>query len=107
MREGIRMILAAEPDLQLVGEAADVDQAQRLSRALQPDVILLDLSMPGPAPIETVAALCRLCPGVKVLVLTTYDDAMYTRGVLAVGAAGYVLKDEATEVLALAIRRIL
>jgi DNA-binding NarL/FixJ family response regulator len=106
VRSGIRATLTAEPDLTLVGEATNGREAQHLSRELEPDVLLLDLSMPGPRPAETAAYLREHCPEVRVLVLTAYDDDAYVRGVAAAGVAGYVLKDEATETVVRAIRAV-
>jgi DNA-binding NarL/FixJ family response regulator len=104
VRAGIRSVLTAEEDIALVGEAADGDQVQRLCQELEPDILLLDLNMPGPPPFETVAYLRQHCPAVKVLVLTAYDDDAYVRGLTAAGVAGYVLKDEAVETVVRAIR---
>lgn len=106
IRAGIRATLTAEPDLVLVGEAADGHTAQTLCHDLKPDILLLDLNMPGPPAIETVTFLRDHCPGVKVIVLTAYDDTVYVRGMLAVGVAGYVLKDEAPETLVQAVRAV-
>ena len=74
MCAGIRATLVAEPDLMLVGEAVDGHEAQRLSHELGPDVLLLDLNMPGPSAFETMAYLHEHCPQVKVVMLTAYDD---------------------------------
>jgi DNA-binding NarL/FixJ family response regulator len=107
MRAGIRATLAAEPDLMLVGEAADGHEAQRLSRELEPDVLLLDLNMPGPSAFETVAYLREHCPQVKVVMLTAYDDDTYVHGLVAAGVEGYVLKDEIEGAMVRAIRTVM
>ncbi len=107
MRAGIRATLVAEPDLTLVGEAADGHEAQRLSHELEPDVLLLDLNMPGPSAFETVAYLREHCPQVKVVMLTAYDDDTYVHGLVAAGVAGYVLKDEIEEAVVRAIRTVM
>jgi DNA-binding NarL/FixJ family response regulator len=104
VRAGIRSVLTAEEDIALVGEAVDGDQVQRLCQELEPDILLLDLNMPGPSPFETVAYLRQHCPRVKVLVLTAYDDDAYVRGLTAAGVAGYLLKDEVPETVVRAIR---
>ena len=75
-------------------------------RELAPDVVLLDLHMPGPPPGATVAHLREQCPATRVLVLTAHDDDAYVRGLLAAGVAGYVLKDEVPEILLQAIRAV-
>jgi DNA-binding NarL/FixJ family response regulator len=106
VRAGIRSVLIAEEDIALVGEAVDGDQVQRLCQELEPEILLLDLNMPGPSPFETVAYLRQHCPAVKVLVLTAYDDDAYVHGLMRAGVAGYVLKDEATETVVRAIRLV-
>jgi DNA-binding NarL/FixJ family response regulator len=106
IRAGLRAGLAAEPDFALVGEAADGHDALRLCREHRPDVLLLDLQMPGPSAVETVTAVHECCPGVRVLMLTAHSEAVYVRGLVAAGVAGYVLKDEAAELLVDAIRSV-
>jgi DNA-binding NarL/FixJ family response regulator len=106
VRAGIRSVLTAEEDIALVGEAVDGDQVLRLCQELEPDILLLDLNMPGPSPFETVAYLRQHCPAVKVLVLTAYDDDAYVHGLTAAGVAGYVLKDEVPETVVRAIRAV-
>lgn len=107
IRTGIRTVLHIEPDIILVGEATDGYEVRRLAQTLQPDVVLLDLNMPGPAPIDTVVLLHERCPDTKLMILTAYDDDAYVRGMVGAGVAGYILKDEATEVVVRAIRVIL
>ncbi len=106
VRAGIRSTLMAEQDLALAGEAATGDEARRLCAELCPDVLLLDLSMPGPPPAETVAYLHEHCPQAKVVALTAYDDDVYIRGLIDAGAMGYVLKDEAAAAVVRAIRAV-
>jgi DNA-binding NarL/FixJ family response regulator len=104
VRDGLRAMLATQPDMELVGEAATGTQAVERARALRPDVVLMDLQMPdldGPAAID---ALREQAPEVRVLVLTTFGtDADITRAVDA-GATGYLLKDAPREQLFGAIR---
>ncbi len=108
-RIGIARALAAEPDIALAGEAATGDEVQRLCRELRPgpDVVLLDLAMPGPPATETVAYLRAHCPRARVIMLTAHDEDAWVRGLVALGVAGYVLKDEALEAVAGAIRAVM
>ena len=100
VREGLRGMLAAEPDIEVVGEAASGPEAVVLAGRLQPDVILMDLRMPGGDGVEANGQLA----GTTVVVLTTYDsDAEILRAVEA-GAAGYLLKDTPRAVLADSVR---
>ena len=100
VREGLRGMLAAEPDIEVVGEAASGPEAVALAGRLRPDVILMDLRMPGGDGVEAIGRL----RGTTVVVLTTYDsDADILRAVEA-GAAGYLLKDTPRAVLADSVR---
>ncbi len=107
VRAGIRATLTREENVTLVGEAINGDGVRRLCQDLTPDVLLLDIRMPGPPPAQTVAYLRQQCPDVKVLVLTAYDDDAYVRGLIGAGAVGYVLKDEAPETVVRAIRSVM
>jgi len=93
---GIRETLHTAEDIMLVGEATHGDDVRRLCRDLLPDVLLLDLQMPGPTAIQIIA---DLPPTVRVIILTAYDDDVYVRSMLAAKVAGYVLKDEVAEVV--------
>ena len=107
VRAGIRATLMAQDDLELVGEAADGDQVQQLCQTQSPDVLLLDLHMPGPSALQTVAFLRERLPAIRVIMLTAYDDDAYVRSLVAAGAVGYILKDEAPEVVVRAIRTVM
>jgi DNA-binding NarL/FixJ family response regulator len=100
---GLRTTLTAQADIELVGEATTGEEVRRLCLALRPDVLLLDLRMPGPPGLKTLAFLREHCASMKIIVLTAYDDDVYVRGVAAAGAAGYILKDEAPEAVVQAI----
>jgi DNA-binding NarL/FixJ family response regulator len=106
VRAGIHAILITKSDLIVVGEASDGYEAQQLCRTSKPDILLLDLHMPGPLPAETLAYLREHCPDTQVVVLTGYDDDVYVQSLVATGVAGYILKDEAPEVVVRAIRSI-
>jgi DNA-binding NarL/FixJ family response regulator len=105
-RRGLRDLLAAESDIVVVGEAATGEEAQALCQELQPDIMVLDLNMPGPPATETVAYVQEHCPQVHVLVLTAYDDEPYIRGLVSAGVSGYILKDEAPDALVQAVRTV-
>jgi DNA-binding NarL/FixJ family response regulator len=104
VREGLRGLLSVEDDLEIVGEAASGDEAVQLAASLAPDVVLMDLRMPGLDGASATARIMAELPASRVLVLTTYDtDADILRAVEA-GATGYLLKDTPTAVLTDAIR---
>ena len=106
VRDGIRNRLAREEDFVVAGEAANGDEAIRQARRLSPDVVLLDVAMPGPGPVPVMEALHQAVPAAKVLVLSAFDDDEYVFGMLAAGAAGYALKDERLSTLVEAIRAV-
>lgn len=103
VRVGIQTALAASNDVQLVGEAADGHTALRMLAEQPCDVLLLDLNMPGPKPLETVMFVRQRYPGTKILILSAHDDDAYIRSLVAAGVSGYVLKDEALEAVVRAI----
>ena len=92
LRAGLRALLNAEPDLEVVGEAADGDEAMRLARTLQPDIVLMDINMPGSGGIETTRRLKVLQPDVLVLILTMHEDKGLLQEAIRAGAAGYIIK---------------
>ena len=106
LRAGLKVLLNAEPDMTVVGEAGDGQRCLDLAATLQPDVILLDLNMPGLGGLEVLTELSRRAPASRALVLTMHDDAVYLRQVLAKGGAGYVLKQAADSELLTAIRTV-
>ncbi len=105
-RQGVRTLLAAEPDLEVVGEASNGVEAAAKAAELRPDVVLLDIGMPGPSSFETARQIRRQRPETKVLFLTMYDDEDYLLEGMQVGANGYVLKDSPAPQLIGAIRDV-
>lgn len=106
MRMGFRMVLEAEDGIEVVGEASDGASALAQARALSPDVILMDVRMPGMNGIEATEAITSQCPGTKVLILTTFDLDEYAFAGLKAGASGFLLKDTRPADLAEAIRTV-
>ena len=104
VRQGLRMRLALEPDVSVVGEADDGEAALKLATDLRPDVVVMDLVMPGMDGLAATAALHGLAPGSAVVVLSLYDDAAMRQRALDAGAVGFVGKCEAAEALPAAIR---
>ena len=91
-RDGTRRILEARPDLQVVGEASSGEIALALVNQLHPDVVLMDIRLPGMNGIEVTRQLTRDHPDVRVLMVSAYDEDEYVRGALEAGAAGYLRK---------------
>lgn len=106
VREGTRRILEQEPDLEVVAEAGDGDEAVKYTCELKPDVALLDVSMPRMDGIEATKQIKALCPSVAVLVLSAYDDDQFIFGLLEAGAAGYLLKSVRGKEIVDAIRAV-
>lgn len=106
LRAGLRALLNAEPDLAVIGEAESGQQAVDMTRALQPDVVLMDVTMPGMSGIEATRRIKTAHPEVQVLALTMHDDASYLRDILEAGGSGYVLKEAASDELLSAIRAV-
>ena len=103
VRDGFSMILSAQPDLLVVGEAADGNEAGQAARRLRPDVVLMDIRMPNLDGIAATATICRETEA-KVLVLTTFDLDEYVYEALRAGASGFLLKDMRRDELVEAVR---
>ena len=104
VRDGLSGMFAADPDFTVVGEAGDGSQALRLADAARPDVILMDLRMPGMDGVTAIAELARRGNPARVLVLTTYDTDSYVLSAIEAGATGYLLKDAPRDELLRAVR---
>lgn len=107
LRRGLRLLVAAQTDMEVVGEAGNLREALDLARSLKPDVITLDLSIPGGTGVAGVEKVRAAAPDARVLVLTMHDDPAYVRASLALGAAGYVVKSAADTELVTAIRAVM
>lgn len=106
VRAGLRMIIDAQPDMAVIGEAADGREAIEQAERLLPDMVLLDLTMPGLGGLSALAVIRQKAPGAKILVLTIHDDESYLRRVLETGGSGYVVKKAADTELLSAIRAV-
>jgi DNA-binding NarL/FixJ family response regulator len=107
MREGLRTLLELERDFEVVGEAADGQAALVAAERLHPDVVLMDVRMPGMDGVEATRRLVADDPQARVIILTTFDDETYVFEGLRAGALGYLLKDLSGEELARAIRTVM
>src|SRR4051812_20667903 len=106
VRAGLRTMIDAQVDMEVVGEAASSREAQSRAGALAPDVMTLDLTMPGGSSLKMIGRLGRECPRCRVLVLTMHDDPAYFRAALAAGGSGYVVKTAPEAELLTAIRAV-
>ncbi len=107
LRSGLRMLLDAQADIEVVGEADNGSHVLSLLETIQPDLILLDVSMPGLGGLETLPILRKTSPETRILMLTMHDDESYLRQALRDGASGYVLKRAADAELLSAIRAVM
>jgi two-component system, NarL family, response regulator NreC len=106
LRAGLKMLVNAQPDMEVVSEAADGEKAVEAARETRPDVALLDLTMPGVGGMKALQEMTQNCRETRVLVLTMHDDPAYLRSVLAAGASGYLLKRAVDAELLAAIRAV-
>ena len=106
MREGLRILLKLEPDLEIAGEAEDGKAALDAYEALHPDVVLMDVRMPGMDGVEATWRLRERWPKARIVILTTFDDDEYVFEALRAGALGYLLKDVSGHDLAQAVRTV-
>src|SRR5437764_5378938 len=105
-RDGIRRLLDSEPDVQVTGEARDAVEALEKVRELRPDVVLMDIGMPGMSSFEAARLIEKNYPGTRLIFLTMYEDEEYLLQCLEVGASGYVLKDAPAPKLLNAVREV-
>ena len=107
VRQGLALLIDQEPDLMVCGEAEEAESALAAIATTRPDVLLLDISLPGPDGIELLKTIRSTDPALPVLVLSMHDEATYAERALRAGANGYIMKQEATENVLVALRRIL
>jgi len=106
LRAGLKLLVNAQADMEVVSEAPDGEKAVQAARETRPDVALLDLTMPRVGGMKALQEMARNCRGTRVLVLTMHDDSAYLRSVLAAGASGYLLKRTVDSELLAAIRAV-
>lgn len=106
IRDGLKLLIDAQPDMTVVGEAGDGRSAVAQAQELVPDVIIMDISMPQLNGVEATTQLTAIVPAIKVLVLSVHEESNYVRRLFAAGARGYVLKRSAGDVLIQAMRTV-
>jgi len=106
LRAGLRMLIDSQPDMKVIAEAPNGEDAVRLASAERPDVVILDITMPGGGGLRAVPEILKVCASTRVLLLTMHEEPAYLRTALASGAAGYVLKKSVDANLLAAIRSV-
>ena len=106
VRQGFRMILAAQPDMEIVGEAGNGREALELAGSLKPEIVVMDVAMPELNGIEATRRLAELAPHARVIALSMHKDSVYVREILRAGARGYLLKESGAGDLVTAIRAV-
>lgn len=106
IRDGLKVLLGTQPDMEVVGEASDGNEAFAHVKALHPDIVVMDISMPGVNGVGATSRIKDVYPETKVLVLSAFEDDVYVRQMMTLGASGYVLKRSAADELANAIRAV-
>jgi two-component system response regulator NreC len=106
LRQGLKLILSSQPDLQVVGEAANGNEVVQLAQELRPDIVLLDVAMPELNGIDATRRMMETNPKLRILVLSMHKEAVYVREILRAGARGYLLKDVIDSELLSAVRSV-
>lgn len=106
VREGFRFIIESQADMEVIGEADDGRTAIEMARELQPDIVLMDISMPGLNGLKAAAKLKRILPDIKILTLTRHTDTAFLHELLQAGISGYVLKQSSSSEIIRALRAI-
>ena len=106
VRQGFRLILSAQPDMEIVGEAGNGEEAVNMTTKLQPDLVVMDVAMPELNGIEATRKITAGSPRTRVLALSMHKDSVYVREILKAGARGYLLKDSADRDLLAAVRAV-
>lgn len=107
LREGLRALLSADPDFEIIGEAQDGREAVRCVEKLEPDLLLMDLSMPRMSGMDAIREIKKRYPEIKIIALTVHKTEEYLLNTLQAGADGYVLKDATHDELVLAIKNVM
>lgn len=107
MRKGLALTLSAEPDLEVVGQAADAEEALSVFDKLEPDLVLIDISLPGMSGLELLKHLLALNPDLLALMVSRHDEALYAERSVRAGAKGYVMKLEAGDDIVQAVRHVI